>query len=120
MTKTITCVICPSGCSVVVEGEGEKIACVSGNRCPRGREYAVNEFICPVRTLTSSVAVRHGRRPVVSVRTTGPVPKERIQECMGVITSLEVEAPIQMYQKIVHNISNTGVDLVATACIKKV
>lgn len=120
MTKNITCVICPSGCNIVVEGRGTDISSVAGNRCPRGKEYAINEFKCPVRTLTSSVAVRHGERPVFSVRTTGPVPKDKIKECMGVITSLEVEAPIGMYQQIVHNISDTGVDVVATTCIKRV
>ena len=86
MTKNITCVICPSGCNIVVEGKGTDISSVKGNRCPRGKEYAINEFKCPVRTLTSSVAVRHGEQPVFSVRTTGPVPKDKIKECMGVIT----------------------------------
>ena len=79
MTKNITCVICPSGCNIVVEGKGTDISSVKGNRCPRGKEYAINEFKCPVRTLTSSVAVRHGEQPVFSVRTTGPVPKDKIK-----------------------------------------
>ena len=77
-----------------MEGKGTDISSVKGNRCPRGKEYAINEFKCPVRTLTSSVAVRHGEQPVFSVRTTGPVPKDKIKECMGVITLLEMEAPI--------------------------
>lgn len=120
MTKSITCVICPSGCNIVVEGGGISINSVIGNRCPRGREYAMNEFICPMRTLTSSVAVKHGERPVFSVRTTNPIPKEKMKECMDIIMSLEIEAPIQMYQQIIHNILNTGVDVVATTCIKRV
>lgn len=117
MTKMITCVICPFGCQIQVEGEGEQITSITNNRCKRGLEYASHEFVCPVRTLTSSVAVEHGERPVCSVRTEQPVPKSKIGACMEAVAAVRLEAPVAMHQVVLEDISGTGVKLIATACI---
>ena len=44
MTKReMTCIICPMGCSLTVEMEGEEITSISGNTCKRGAAYAEAE-----------------------------------------------------------------------------
>ena len=119
MTKLITCVVCPFGCQIWVEGENDEIISIAGQRCKRGMEYAAHEFILPVRTLTSGIAVKNGEEPVCSVRTDKPIPKNKIWECMKIIRSLQIEAPIQIHQCIVKNIADTGADLIATACLER-
>ena len=44
MKKEIICTVCPRGCHVLVEGEGEQILNVEGYSCKRGLEYAGAEF----------------------------------------------------------------------------
>lgn len=47
MVKQFTCIECPVGCLLTVEGEGKKIISVTGNSCPRGKAYAESEFTAP-------------------------------------------------------------------------
>ena len=119
MKKEIICVICPSGCKIQVDEGNEGTLEISGNRCKRGKEYAANEFVCPMRTLTSTVAVKSGEKEVIPVRTSCPVPKDKIEDCMSVITSLQIEAPISIYQIIVSKIAETDADLVATTSVER-
>ena len=44
MKKEIICTVCPMGCHILVEGEGENIISVTGNTCKRGEVYASAEF----------------------------------------------------------------------------
>ena len=44
MKNEIICTVCPRGCHIQVEGEGEKILSVEGQGCKRGLEYASAEF----------------------------------------------------------------------------
>ena len=43
MKKEIICTVCPMGCHITVEGEGEQILSVTGYTCKRGLEYARSE-----------------------------------------------------------------------------
>ena len=47
MEKIITCTVCPQGCRMTVTGEELHVSGVTGNKCPRGAEYAQSEFVCP-------------------------------------------------------------------------
>ena len=55
MKKELICVECPKGCSLDADIENGKVVSVSGNKCPRGEEYALSEIENPRRILTSSV-----------------------------------------------------------------
>ncbi len=113
-TKEMICIRCPMGCRLTVTRDGEEIR-VSGNTCKRGEEYGAQEMRCPMRTVTTSVRVKGGKRPVCSVKTAGQVPKASIGDVLGEVKALEVEAPIRIGQVIRADIAGTGVDLVATA-----
>ncbi len=114
MKRELTCVACPLGCSLSVEFEGNEIISVTGNTCKRGDAYARTEIINPTRSLTSSVKVNGGILPVVPVKSSIPVPKSMLFDCMKVINSVQVDAPVKIGQVIIENILGTGADIVAT------
>lgn len=114
MKRSIICVSCPRGCPVDVEIENGEVISVTGNTCKRGDAYARAEVTHPVRSLTSTVKVDGGIHPVVPVKSAGPVPKEKMFECMGVINSITVKAPVKIGDVVIENILGTGVNIVAT------
>lgn len=77
-TLQFNCTTCPSECLLTVEVErGADVAVVevrsvTGNSCPRGDTFAHQELTCPMRVLTTTVAVR--RRRGASTRAHGPKP----------------------------------------------
>ena len=111
--ERLKCIRCPLGCIVRVRVTKSGIE-VEGNRCPRGEEFALQEIENPMRILTTSVKVSGGSLPLVSVKTSGAVPKDKIKELMEYIKSLEVKAPVRIGDVLEENVMNLGVDLVAT------
>jgi len=118
MKKEIICTVCPMGCHILVEGEGENITSVTGYTCKRGETYATAEFCHPVRILTTTVKTDSEKTPLVPVRSEKPLPKEKIMECMKVIREQEAKTPVSMYDVIVENICDTGINIVATGNVK--
>ena len=99
-------------CLTVWDAEGE--VKVSGNTCPRGKAYGVQEFSAPMRTVTSSVPVKHGVQAMCSVKTDAPVPKVQVDEVLAAIRALNVKAPIKVGDCILENVAGTGANVVAT------
>ena len=115
MKKEIICTVCPRGCHVMVEGEGDVVTSIEGYGCKRGQEYASAEFAHPVRILTTTVKLGGDLLPV---RSSAPIPKEKIMDCMAVIRKVEANQPVARYDVIVANICGTGVDIVATKDVR--
>ena len=82
MKKDIICTVCPRGCNIVVEGEGNEVKSVEGYGCKRGITYATNEFISPVRILTTLVKIDGVENELLPVRSNNPIPKAKIFDCM--------------------------------------
>lgn len=116
MKKEIICTVCPRGCHIQVEGDPSFVTSVAGQGCKRGLEYATNEFIHPVRILTTTVKLTCGE--LLPVRSSQPVPKEKLFDCMDAIRSITVSAPVERYEVILSDICGTGVDMVATKAAK--
>lgn len=114
MKRDLTCVACPLGCSITVEYEGTEVLSVTGNTCKRGDAYARTEIVNPTRSIASTVKVNGGVHPVVPVKTSGPVPKTMIFDCMKEINAVSVDAPVKLGQVIIADILGTGVNIVAT------
>lgn len=114
MKRELTCVACPLGCTVTVEYNDSEVISVTGNTCKRGEAYAKTEITNPTRSLTSTVKVNGGILPVVPVKSDKPVPKDKMFECMRIINSACVDAPVKIGQVIIENILDTGADIVAT------
>ena len=118
MKKEIICTVCPRGCHIQVQGEGEKVISVEGYGCKRGLEYASAEFVHPVRILTTTVKIAGMDNDLLPVRSNGPLPKEKLFDCMDVIRATAVKAPVNRYDVVVADICGTGVDIVATKTVE--
>lgn len=114
MIKNIVCVSCPLGCPIEVTMENGEVVSVKGNTCKRGDAYARTEMTAPKRSLTSTIKVSGGKLPVVPVKSSAPLPKELMLECMSEINRVTVKAPVKTGDVVIENILNTGVDIVAT------
>lgn len=109
----IICIVCPMGCHMEIEKNKDEYT-VTGNKCPRGKEYGVKELTNPTRVVTTTVKVKGGVLNRLPVKTKGSIPKGKIFECMKVIDDIEVQVPISTGDVVIKDILNTGVDLVAT------
>jgi CxxC motif-containing protein len=119
MKKEMICIGCPLGCSLNIDYIGKTLQNINGNRCKVGLKYAEKEIFNPERTLTTTVKVRNGHLPLVSVKTNNPIPKNRIFDAMILLAKVEVDAPIRIGEKIIQNLFNTNVSIVATKNILK-
>ena len=95
MKRNLTCIICPRGCSLVAESNCEQIT-VTGHSCPKGEEYAINECLHPVRTVTTTVRVTNRYNTMGSVKTETPVSKDRMMEVIALLRTHSVEAPLKI------------------------
>ena len=124
MNKTFTCVLCPNSCEVNVEyrladsAAGEiVIERISGNHCPKGRAYAEQELLDPRRTIATSVLVEGGERPLVSVRLTAPIPKDRIMDAMALIRRYKATAPVKAGTVVIRDLFGLGSDVIVTKTV---
>ena len=111
--RNMTCIVCPMGCQLTVELENGEVKSVSGNTCPRGKQYAIDECIHPMRTITSTARTENGE--VIPVKTDRTVPKELMFECMKEINKAVVKLPARIGDVAVENILGTGANVVVTA-----
>ena len=121
---TMTCILCPNGCELVVcwieEETGPEVVEVTGNLCVKGKDYAVEEITAPKRTVTTTVGVKGGERPLVSVRTAHPIPKEAIRACLDKLRSIVITAPVRIGETVLKNVDDTGVSVLATRNVEKI
>lgn len=115
MKRNLTCIICPRGCSLAVEIENGN-AKVTGNACPKGEAYGVNECLCPVRTVTSILRVSNRQDTMVSVKTAVPVKKADIMGVMEVLKNAAVAAPVTAGDVLLKDVF--GADIIATKTVK--
>lgn len=105
----LTCVECPIGCDITVELDGKTVLGVKGNNCPRGKKYAENEVVCPVRVLTTTVRAENGK--MIPVKTNEPIKKENIFHAMSLINNIIVKTPVKVGQVVLKDIYD-GIDVV--------
>ena len=105
MKHQLTCILCPRGCSLNITKE----LSVTGNACPRGEKYAIEESTNPVRTVTATVRVANRKDTMLSVKTEHPVPKGKMMDVMALLRSMTVTAPIAIGAVIVGDILGTKI-----------
>lgn len=114
-TTTYLCIGCPLGCRLEVDDdEMHQIVEVRGYDCKRGQEYAQQEHIDPRRMVTTSIVIQNGLWMRLPVKTTAAVPKALVRDVNRAIQQLTVAAPIELGEVLMHNVLETGVDVVAT------
>ncbi len=108
MNRELTCIICPRGCALQVEVNGDEVK-VAGNACPKGAVYGHDEYLHPTRTVTSIVRVSNREDTMVSVKTEAPIPKEHIFDLMQILRKKTVQAPIAIGDVVCDNVYGTRV-----------
>lgn len=112
--REMICINCPMGCHLVVDDSDHGNIKVSGNTCPRGITYAVNEVTAPKRMVTGSVHVDGGVIPMVSVKTREAIPKQLIFDSLELLKKVHMPAPVHIGDVVVKDICGCGVDFIAT------
>jgi CxxC motif-containing protein len=113
ITKKITCICCPLGCSINVIFDGDDYQ-VIGEQCKRGKDYAIQEVKDPRRVLTTTVKINFGTQKMLPVKSKNEVPKNLLYRCMKILSKVVVEAPIRRGDVIYKNIHDTGIDIIST------
>lgn len=119
-TLQFNCTTCPSECLLTVEverdanGAAVEVRSVTGNDCPRGDKFAHQELTCPMRVLTTTVAVSGGDEALLPARTAEAIPLELHAKAMDLIRGLVVKAPIRMGDVVLPNLLDTDINLVAS------
>jgi CxxC motif-containing protein len=109
--RELTCLVCPVGCRARVQVEGGRAVRWENLECRAGEEYVRREVELPLRDFFTVVRVRGGG--VVPVRTTGPIPRDRLLEASRQLAGLEVEGPVKAGEVLVRDLLGMGVDVVA-------
>lgn len=118
-TRHFHCTTCPSECALTIETRIdenglEHVLSVQGNRCARGRKFAEQEVIRPMRILATTIVVRGGDGKLLPVRTARPIPRDLHLRAMQDIRHASVTAPVHMGDVVMSDLLGTGVDLVAS------
>ncbi|MFO7849051.1 MAG: DUF1667 domain-containing protein [Spirochaetia bacterium] len=134
-TREMVCIVCPIGCRLKVEvkqapysgkdtlsgntadSESPEVS-VSGNKCPRGEAYALEEVLAPKRTVTATCRVTGSnivRR--VPVKTDSALPVEHIDNLLSQLYTLELEAPISIGTTVIENVGGTRIDVLTTRSV---
>jgi len=93
--------------------EGSRIISIEGNKCPKGIIYVQNE-IDPKRILITVIKVVGGNLPVVSVKTSEPIPKNLRLDAMKILSKVVIKAPIKVGDIVVKNLLELGANVIAT------
>lgn len=113
--KKFICIRCPRGCDVVAMlDHNNTISKVEGNLCKLGIDYVNDEITDPRRIVTSTVKIKNGARPLVSVWTDKAIPKDKIFDLMRVLRNIELEAPVAVGDMVVKNALDLGINVVVS------
>ena len=124
-TLQFNCTTCPSECLLTVKvvrdanGAVVEVRSVTGNSCPRGDTFAHQELTCPMRVLTTTVAVSGGDEALLPVRTSEAIPLALHAQAMDLIRGLVVDAPIRMGDIVLEDLLGTNIDLIASMNIDR-
>lgn len=112
--REMVCIVCPRGCTMKLEGSGESLT-VTGNFCKRGAQFAVSEMTAPTRTICTTVRTVFPSVPVLPVRVSAEIPKDKIFEVMRAVNEAVVETPVRRGEAVIQNVLGLGVDIIATS-----
>ena len=129
MTKNLICIACPRGCplTVTIGGTTDTIE-VSGNSCPKGIAYGKQEAICPLRTLTTTVACKQSPRkgePLgcgvldfiqLPVKTGCEIPLEEMKSMIEKIRTITTVASVQYGDCLARQAAGNGMEIPIIAC----
>ena len=117
--KELVCITCPNSCHMTVEWK-ENRWIAEGNQCSRGQQFAEDEMTCPKRTFSTTVRTAWKEIPVLPVRVSEEVPKEKIFEIMDIINHITVRKNIGRDDVLIPNVLGLDADVIVTSnCLKE-
>lgn len=90
----LICIVCPNGCHLTVEKTSDGYT-VTGNQCPKGETYGIDEMADPRRVLTAVVRTVSEEWPTVPVKSTRAIKKGMINSVLKKLYALEVSLPVK-------------------------
>ena len=112
--KEFNCICCPRGCRLHVEEENGGFT-VTGNSCDNGRKFAISEMTEPKRTICSTVRTVFTDAPVLPVKVSADIPKDRIFDVMREINSVVLTQRISGGDAVIENVLGLGFDVISTS-----
>lgn len=112
--KKLVCIVCPNSCELEITADENGIS-VSGNKCKRGVQFATDEMTAPKRTISSVVRTAFPSVPVLPVRVSAEIPKERIFDVMQEINHVTLRKRVRRGEAVIENVLSLGVDVIATS-----
>ena len=109
--KQITCIICPNGCLLSIDENMN----VTGNLCPKGKEFAISEIKDPRRTLTSTCKTIFKDVPVISVKTDLEIRKDDVLKVMEEINKVVIDKRMKIGDIVISNVLNSGANIVVSS-----
>ncbi|MGN0978191.1 MAG: DUF1667 domain-containing protein [Faecousia sp.] len=112
--RELVCIVCPRGCTMQIQ-EQDGTYRVSGNTCKRGEQFAISEMTRPMRTICTTVRTTFPDVPVISVRVSAEIPKDRIFDVMGEIRKVRLDKPLRRGEAVIRDVLGLGVDILVTS-----
>lgn len=116
--RELVCIVCPNGCHLSVDDSGKEFI-VKGHKCKRGIQFAKEELTNPTRTVCTTMKTVFEELPVVPVRTSSEIPKDKIFELMKIVNKVTIDKVYPRGYAIIKNILDTKVDIIITSDMKK-
>ena len=129
MAKELICIACPRGCTLTVTiGDTPDTMEVSGNSCPKGAIYGKQEVLCPMRTLTTTIACKQSPRNEettgfgesdfirLPVKTGCEIPLEEMKSMIEKIRTITVSAPVRYGDCLAQLTAENGTKIPILAC----
>ncbi|MFH1511791.1 MAG: DUF1667 domain-containing protein [Bacillota bacterium] len=120
MHRKLTCIVCPSGCTIEAYKDDQGRLVISGAKCKRGKDYAYQEIVDPRRTIATSMVIAGGELPLCSVRLSKPIPQRLIFDVMRAIRAKRLYAPVQIGDIVISDVCGTGSDVMVTKNLQKI
>ena len=120
MRREMICICCPRGCRLVAEREDENANWeVSGNQCPRGAAYAIQEITNPCRVVTAVVKTNSRQIMFLPVRTDKPCPREDIARLLNTLYGMTVSVPVKRGDAVLQNANGMDINVIASESIEE-
>jgi CxxC motif-containing protein len=117
--KDFICIVCPAGCRLTAEKEDSGKISVSGNKCPKGSEYATKELSNPERIVTAVVKTDSEELPFLPVRTDKAISRELVNSLLKTIYSMNIKVPVRRGDVLIRDFHSSGVNVIFSRSLNK-
>lgn len=117
MKRDMVCIICPNSCEMRVVYDDRTLD-VEGNKCSRGKDFAIKEIRNPMRSICSTVRTIFEELPRIPVKTDGEVPRDMTFRVMDEINNVVIDRILSTGDIVLENVLDLNINVVLTADMK--